>query len=79
MTGVEFLQHTMNIFPDAKRILLTDYADTDAVMRSINKVKIDYYLTKPGIRWKNIFIQFSMIYLTIGGLPSDLRLKVLRL
>jgi thioredoxin reductase (NADPH) len=47
MSGVEFLERAMNIFPDAKRILLTDYADTDAVMSSINKVKIDYYLTKP--------------------------------
>ena len=47
MTGVEFLEHTMNIFPEAKRILLTTYEDTDAVITSINKVKIDYYLTKP--------------------------------
>jgi thioredoxin reductase (NADPH) len=47
MTGVEFLQQTMNVFPDAKRVLLTDYADTDAVMESINRIKIDYYLTKP--------------------------------
>ena len=47
MTGVEFLQHTMNVFPEAKRVLLTDYADTDAVMESINRIKIDYYLTKP--------------------------------
>ena len=34
MTGVEFL----DIFPDAKRVLLTDYGDTNAVMKSINKV-----------------------------------------
>ena len=47
MTGVELLQHTMNVFPEAKRILLTHYGDTEAVMRSINNVKIDYYLTKP--------------------------------
>ena len=47
MTGVELLQHTMDVFPEAKRILLTQYGDTEAVMRSINKVKIDYYLTKP--------------------------------
>ena len=47
MTGVEFLEHTMNIFPEAKRMLLTTYEDTDAVITSINKVKIDYYLTKP--------------------------------
>jgi thioredoxin reductase (NADPH) len=37
----------MNIFPDAKRVLLTAYADTDAAIRSINKARIDYYLMKP--------------------------------
>ena len=47
MTGDEFLKQTINTFPEAKRVLLTDYADTDAVMKSLNKVKIDYYLTKP--------------------------------
>ena len=47
MTGVEFLKKTMEVFPDAKRVLLTDYRDTDSIMQSINEVKIDYYLTKP--------------------------------
>jgi thioredoxin reductase (NADPH) len=47
MTGVEFLEQAMNIFPDAKRVLLTAYADTDAAIRSINKARIDYYLMKP--------------------------------
>src|SRR6187200_1570568 len=37
----------MNIFPEAKRVLLTAYADTEAAIRSINKAKIDYYLMKP--------------------------------
>jgi thioredoxin reductase (NADPH) len=37
----------MGIFPDAKRVLLTAYADTDAAIRSINKAKIDFYLMKP--------------------------------
>jgi hypothetical protein len=37
----------MNIFPSAKRVLLTAYADTEAAIRSINKTKIDYYLMKP--------------------------------
>ena len=37
----------MIIFPDAKRVLLTAYADTEAAIRSINKAKIDYYLMKP--------------------------------
>ena len=47
MTGVEFLEKTMDIFHDAKRVLLTDYGDTDAIMESINKLRIDFYLTKP--------------------------------
>lgn len=47
MTGVEFLEQAMTIFPEAKRVLLTAYADTEAAIRSINNAKIDYYLMKP--------------------------------
>src|SRR5215207_94386 len=47
MSGVAFLEQAMNIFPDAKRVLLTAYADTEAAIRSINKAKIDYYMMKP--------------------------------
>ncbi len=47
MTGVEFLEEAMKIFPDAKRLLLTAYADTDAAIKSINNAKIDFYLMKP--------------------------------
>jgi thioredoxin reductase (NADPH) len=47
MTGVDFLTQAMTLFPEAKRVLLTAYADTDAAIRAINKVKIDYYLVKP--------------------------------
>jgi thioredoxin reductase (NADPH) len=47
MTGVAFLEQSLNIFPDAKRVLLTAYADTNAAIRSINKAKIDYYMMKP--------------------------------
>lgn len=47
LSGVDFLEHAMNIFPEAKRVLLTAYADTEAAIRSINKAKIDYYLMKP--------------------------------
>ncbi len=47
MTGVEFLQKAMQLFPEAKRVLLTAYADTDAAIRAINIVKTDYYLLKP--------------------------------
>lgn len=47
MTGVEFLEQAIKLFPDAKRALLTAYADTDAAIRAINEVGIDYYLLKP--------------------------------
>jgi thioredoxin reductase (NADPH) len=47
MTGVEFLEQAMELYPDTKRVLLTAYADTNAAIRSINKAKIDYYLMKP--------------------------------
>ncbi|MBH8575760.1 FAD-dependent oxidoreductase [Nostocaceae cyanobacterium CENA369] len=47
MGGVEFLEQAKAIFPDAKRALLTAYADTDAAIKSINSAKLDYYLLKP--------------------------------
>ena len=47
MTGVEFLGQAMGIFPDAKRVLLTAYADTDAAIRAINDARIHHYLLKP--------------------------------
>jgi thioredoxin reductase (NADPH) len=47
MSGVEFLGKTMEIYPDAKRALLTAYADTEAAIQAINTAKINYYLTKP--------------------------------
>ncbi len=47
MTGVDFLQAAMPIFPEARRVLLTAYADTEAAIRAINSAKIHYYLNKP--------------------------------
>ena len=47
MTGVEFLEKARALAPDARRVLLTAYADTDAAIRAINQVKIHYYLMKP--------------------------------
>ncbi|MGZ4988134.1 MAG: FAD-dependent oxidoreductase [Limisphaerales bacterium] len=47
MSGVEFLEKSLEFFPDAKRALLTAYADTDAAIRAINSVHIDHYLMKP--------------------------------
>ncbi|MBE9586369.1 FAD-dependent oxidoreductase [Mucilaginibacter sp. JRF] len=47
MQGVDFLTKAMVFFPEAKRVLLTAYSDTDAAIKAINDVKLDYYLTKP--------------------------------
>ncbi|MFP3967999.1 FAD-dependent oxidoreductase [Actinomadura fulvescens] len=47
MTGVEFLEQAMDLFPYARRVLLTAYADTDAAIRAINVVDLDHYLLKP--------------------------------
>src|SRR6185436_6325037 len=47
MSGVEFLEKAIELYPDAKRALLTAYADTDAAIRAINSAHIDHYLMKP--------------------------------
>jgi thioredoxin reductase (NADPH) len=47
MLGVDFLQQAREYFPEAKRILLTAYSDTEAAIRAINDVQLDYYLMKP--------------------------------
>lgn len=47
MPGTEYLVHARQIVPDAKRVLLTAYADTEAAIAAINEVGLDYYLLKP--------------------------------
>ncbi len=47
MLGVEFLSEAKKHFPEAKKVLLTAYSDTDAAIKAINDVQLDYYLTKP--------------------------------
>lgn len=47
MTGVEFLEQVIEKYPDPMRILLTGYADMNAVIDAVNKGKIFHYLTKP--------------------------------
>jgi len=47
MSGTEFLQEAIKTYPQAKRVLLTAYADTQAAIDSINEVGLDYYLMKP--------------------------------
>jgi thioredoxin reductase (NADPH) len=47
MEGTDFLIKARQVFPDAKRALLTAYADTSAAIAAINEVSLDYYLLKP--------------------------------
>jgi thioredoxin reductase (NADPH) len=47
MNGIQFLEAAMDLFPRARRILLTAYADTDAAIDAINVVDLDHYLLKP--------------------------------
>src|SRR5215471_8203145 len=47
MNGIEFLEHAMDIYPGARRALLTAYADTGAAIDAINVVDLDHYLLKP--------------------------------
>ena len=47
MDGVAFLQEGMRIFPEAKRALLTAYADTNAAISAINQANINYFFLKP--------------------------------
>src|SRR5580698_10788625 len=47
MNGIEFLTRAIPSFPDAMRVLLTAYSDTEAAIRAINEIKLHHYLLKP--------------------------------
>ena len=47
LSGVEFLEKVITFYPEAKRVLLTAYADTDAAIAAINEAGVDHYLLKP--------------------------------
>jgi thioredoxin reductase (NADPH) len=47
MTGIEFLAQAIELQPDAKRVLLTAYADTDVAIKAINEIQLDHYILKP--------------------------------
>jgi thioredoxin reductase (NADPH) len=65
MEGVEFLENAMKYYPDAKRVLITAYSDTDAAIKAINSVQLDYYLVKP---WDP---PEEKLYPVIDGLLED--------
>ncbi|MCJ7625982.1 MAG: FAD-dependent oxidoreductase, partial [Anaerolineaceae bacterium] len=47
MNGTEYLAQAMEFYPDARKVLLTAYADTEAAIASINQIGLDHYLMKP--------------------------------
>src|SRR5437016_5619090 len=70
MSGVEFLEKAIELYPDSKRALLTAYADTDAAIRAINNAHIDHYLMKPGTQRRNVSTALSMTCSMIGRRPT---------
>ncbi len=56
MTGVEFLTQAIKTFPGARRILLTAYADTEAAIRAINDIRLDYYLLTSSLEANRIMV-----------------------
>jgi len=71
MTGVQFLGEALQIFPEARKVLLTAYADTEAAIQAINQVGIDYYLIKP---WDP---PQENLYPVLDGLLEDWQASVL--
>ena len=65
MSGVQFLEEALKVFPLARKVLLTAYADTAAAIDAINKVGLDYYLMKP---WDP---PAENLYPVIDGLLED--------
>jgi thioredoxin reductase (NADPH) len=59
MSGVEFIEQANTIYPEAKRALLTAYADTEAAIGAINKARVDYYLMKDACARVKIMLQIS--------------------
>lgn len=70
MTGVEFLEQANGIYPDARKVLLTAYADTDAAISAINDIDLDFYLMKP---WDP---PDEHLYPVLDGLLDDWRTNV---
>ena len=47
MSGTQFLDEALKLYPDSKRVLLTAYADTQTAIKGINDIGLDHYLLKP--------------------------------
>jgi DNA-binding NtrC family response regulator len=77
MTGIEFLESIINIYPDTIRILLTGFADINAVMDAVNRGQVYKYLVKP---WQNdelkMFITNAMEIYKLRRENKDLAVKL---
>jgi thioredoxin reductase (NADPH) len=69
MTGTQFLAEAMKIYPDARKVLLTAYADTETAILAINKIALDHYLLKP---WEP---PTERLYPILDDLLADWRAK----
>jgi thioredoxin reductase (NADPH) len=65
MTGTQFLAEAIKIYPDARRVLLTAYADTETAITAINQIGLDHYILKP---WEP---PSSRLYPVLDDLLSD--------
>ena len=79
LSGVEFLEQAISLYPDAKRVLLTAYADTDAAIAAINEAGINHYLLKP---WdppeENLYPVLGRVARGLAGSISGLQFEGIR-
>lgn len=77
MTGIEFLESILTIYPDTIRILLTGFSDMNAVMDAINRGQVYKYLVKP---WQNdelrLYIQNALEIYSLRRENKDLAHKL---
>lgn len=70
MNGVEFLRRSLEILPEARRVVITGYYDLSAIVASINEARIDFFLTKP--------IHAAEVYQAVERLWRDRLLQIER-
>lgn len=67
MSGIEFLERSIELSPDSERVLMTGYSDISSIVQSINRARISYYIIKP--------IDFQQLRLTVEQLGEVTHLR----
>jgi thioredoxin reductase (NADPH) len=75
MHGTELLARSFDIYPLARRVLLTAYSDIDAAIKAINEAHLDHYLSKPWAPRRNASFRWWTICLTHGRLNTSRKLR----